>query len=72
MIIILGLVGPKPRRNSVGDGHQINISEPVTALYIIHGIVAQADSWLYPFNSPNGLEYERSPSGDSELRQGAG
>ena len=25
MVIIPGLVGPKPRRLSVGDGHQVNI-----------------------------------------------
>ena len=28
-VIIPGLVGPKPRRSSVGDGHQVNIPEPV-------------------------------------------
>lgn len=28
-VIIPGLVGPKPRCSSVGDGHQVNIPEPV-------------------------------------------
>ena len=29
MVIIPGLVGPKPRRNSVGDGQRVNIPVPV-------------------------------------------
>ena len=29
IVMIPGLVGPKPRRLSVGDGHQVNIPEPV-------------------------------------------
>ena len=28
-VIIPGLVGPKSRRSSVDDGHQVNIPEPV-------------------------------------------
>ena len=31
-VIIPGLVGPKPRRISVGDGHQVNIPEQVTVV----------------------------------------
>ena len=27
--MVPGLVGPKPRRIGVGDGHQVNIPEPV-------------------------------------------
>jgi hypothetical protein len=58
MIITPGLVGPKPRRKSVGDGQRINISVPVTTLYDIHGILVRADSWLYPSNRCNNLECE--------------
>ena len=28
-VIVPGLVGPKPRRNSVGDGQRVNIPVPV-------------------------------------------
>ena len=28
MVIIPGLVGPKPRANAVGDGHLVDIPEP--------------------------------------------
>ena len=28
-VIVPGLVGPKARRSSVADGHQVNIPEPV-------------------------------------------
>ena len=32
-VIVPGLVGPKPRRISVGDGHQVNIPELVNVVY---------------------------------------
>ena len=32
-VIVPGLVGPKPRRISVGDGHQVNIPELVVIVY---------------------------------------
>ena len=32
-VIVPGLVGPKPRRISVGDGHQVNIPELVSVVY---------------------------------------
>ena len=31
-VIVPGLVGPKPRRISVGDGHQVNIPEQVVVV----------------------------------------
>jgi hypothetical protein len=59
MIIIPGLVGPKPRRISVGDGQRVNI--PVPAMYCswMRGMVAEAGSWLYPSNQSNGLGMKR-------------
>ena len=33
MLIIQGLVGPKPRPKGVGDGHQVNIPEPLLNRY---------------------------------------
>jgi hypothetical protein len=33
MIVIPGLVGPKPRRYSVGDGQRVNIPVPVLICY---------------------------------------
>ena len=58
MVIISGLVGPKPRRKSVGDGHQVNIPEPVkfctlfTVRYSerIHGLSVQ------PRGNPKGVK----------------
>ena len=32
-VIVPGLVGPKPRRISVGDGYQVNIPEQVSVVY---------------------------------------
>jgi hypothetical protein len=63
MIIIPGLVGPKPRRNSVGDGQRVNI--PVPAMYCswMRGMIAGAGSWLYPSNQSNGLGMKLSPRG---------
>ena len=50
MVVIPGLVGPKPRRYSVGDGQRVNI--PVPAMYCswMRGMIAGAGSWLYPSN----------------------
>ena len=31
-VMVPGLVGPKPRRISVGDGHQVNIPEQVVVV----------------------------------------
>jgi hypothetical protein len=63
MIIIPGLVGPKPRRNSVGDGQRVNI--PVPAMYCswMRGMVAEAGSWLYPSNWSNGPGMKGFPRG---------
>ena len=55
MIIIPGLVGPKPRRISVGDGQRVNIPVPAYVCSQMRGMIAGADSWLYPSNQPNGL-----------------
>ena len=49
-VIVPGLVGPKLRRISVGDGQRVNIPVPVTYCLIVRGILAEAGSWLYPSN----------------------
>ena len=51
MVIIPGLVGPKPRRVSVGDGQRVNIPVPVLICSQVRIGQAEADSWLYPSNS---------------------
>ena len=33
-VMIPGLVGPKPRRRSVGDGHQVNIPVLAYSCYV--------------------------------------
>ena len=43
-VIVPGLVGPKPRRISVGDGHQVNIPEQVVVVNSSH-CVTGAVSW---------------------------
>ena len=43
-VIAPGLVGPKPRRISVGDGHQVNIPEQVTVVNSSHCVTGAA-SW---------------------------
>ena len=52
MTIIPGLVGPKPRRSSVGDGQRVNIPVPVYVCFWVRIEYVGADSWLYPSNSP--------------------
>ena len=42
--MVPGLVGPKPRRISVGDGHQVNIPEQVIVVNSSH-CVTGAVSW---------------------------
>ena len=37
MLIIQGLVGPKPRPKGVGDGHPVNIPEPLISRYQLWG-----------------------------------
>ena len=44
-VIVPGLVGPKPRRISVGDGHQVNIPEQVVVVNSSH-YVTRAASWF--------------------------
>ena len=53
MIIIPGLVGPKPRRSSVGDGQRVNIPVPVYVCFWVRIEYVGADSWLYPSNPDN-------------------
>ena len=43
-VIVPGLVGPKPRRICVGDGHQVNIPEQVVVINSPH-YVTRAVSW---------------------------
>ena len=50
MTIIPGLVGPKPRRSSVGDGQRVNIPVPVYVCFWVRIEYVGADSWLYPSN----------------------
>ena len=42
--MVPGLVGPKPRRISVGDGHQVNIPEQVVVVSNSHYVTGAA-SW---------------------------
>ena len=42
--MVPGLVGPKPRRIGVGDGHQVNIPEQVIVVNSSH-CVTRAVSW---------------------------
>ena len=63
MIIIPGLVGPKPRRISVGDGQRVNIPVPAMHCSWMRGMIAVADSWLYPSKWSNGPRMKRSPRG---------
>ena len=44
-VMVPGLVGPKPRRISVGDGHQVNIPEQVVVVNSSH-YVTGAVSWF--------------------------
>ena len=46
--MVPGLVGPKPRRIGVGDGHQVNIPEQVVVVNSSHHVI-RAVSW---FNRP--------------------
>ena len=43
-VIVPGLVGPKPRRISVGDGHQVNIPEQVVVVSSSREVTG-ADLW---------------------------
>ena len=43
-VMVPGLVGPKPRRIGVGDGHQVNIPEQVTIVNSSQ-YVTRAVSW---------------------------
>ena len=54
--MVPGLVGPKPRRICVGDGHQVNIPEQVVVVNSSH-YVTRAVSW---FNRPrvSGTRFE--------------
>jgi hypothetical protein len=53
-VIAPGLVGPKPRQYSVGDGQQVNIPVLVQICIVMRGMITRADSWLYPSKSANG------------------
>ena len=50
MVIISGLVGPKPRRKSVGDGHQVNIPEPVKFCTLFTVRYSERIHGMYPSN----------------------
>ena len=59
MIIIPGLVGPKPRQCSVGDGQRVNIPVPAVTCSWMFGMVTEAGFWLYPSNPSNGRRMKR-------------
>ena len=63
MIINPGLVGPKPRRSSVGDGQRVNIPVPACTCSQMRGMIAGAGSWLYPSNRSNGPGMKGFPRG---------
>ena len=46
MIIIPGLVGPKPRRRRVGDGQRVNIPVPACTCFWMRIEQAGADYWF--------------------------
>ena len=50
MVIILGLVGPKPRRTSVGDGQQVNIPVPVIFCTLFTAEMSERIHGMYPSN----------------------
>ena len=54
-VMVPGLVGPKPRRIGVGDGHQVNIPEQVVVVNSSH-YVTRAVSWY--------VTVQRFPEGD--------
>ena len=59
MVIISGLVGPKPRRKSVGDGHQVNIPEPVKFCTLFTVRYSERIHGMYPSNlggNPKGVK----------------
>ena len=49
-VMIPGLVGPKPRRSSVGDGHQVNIPEPVIICILFTVKYSKRIIGIYPSN----------------------
>jgi hypothetical protein len=49
-VIGVGLVGPKPRRISVGDGQRVNIPVPAYICSWMRIEYVGADSWLCPSN----------------------
>ena len=57
-VIVPGLVGPKPRQCSVGDGQRVNIPVLVWVCAQMRGMIAGADSWLYPSKRLNGREWK--------------
>ncbi len=59
--MVPGLVGPKPRRISVGDGHQVNIPEQVKVVNSLH-YVTRAVYWYTTVQSlSEGKWSERCP-----------
>ena len=50
--MIPGLVGPKPRRISVGDGHQVNIPEQVKVDPQFTENISERIIGIYPFKFP--------------------
>ena len=61
--MVPGLVGPKPRRICVGDGHQVNIPEQVVVVNSSH-YVTGAVSWYVTVQVCKELQMsENEPSG---------
>src|SRR3989344_7961240 len=65
MIIIPGLVGPKPRRISVGDGQRVNSPVPACVCFGVRIGYVGAGSWLYPSNPVIRQGNERPSRADS-------
>ena len=69
-VIVPGLVGPKPRRISVGDGHQVNIPELVVVVSSSRR-TSESGFMVYPSNQlGNKLGVKVTPRGD-DSRAGA-
>ena len=56
-VIVPGLVGPKPRRISVGDGHQVNIPEQVVVVSSSRG-TSRSGFLVYIRSRTQGIENE--------------
>ena len=61
--MVPGLVGPKPRRISVGDGHQVNIPEQVKVVKFSRDLTGAVDWYLTVQQSEESVRSERDSLG---------